>query len=146
MNVTITILLTINKQILKCTQFCCFCYNGAKTQHSACWIKKKCKKVIPNIFLLTKLNWTQNQQLEKDWFERAVHYAVFCDVFILQVDIAMTIKKTIYCAALIPVWLSASDAKRWTGLGHSHTQPAWTRKPRLWYVELKWLLLLVKKL
>ena len=36
LNVAITILLAINKQIFKCTQFGCFHYNGAKTQHSAC--------------------------------------------------------------------------------------------------------------
>ena len=57
---------------------------------------KKCKKVISNIFLLTKLNWTQNQQLEKDWqlhFKEQCNIAVFRNVFIAQVDVAMTIKK-----------------------------------------------------
>ena len=40
-------------------------------------------------------------------------FAVFCDTFTAQVDTAMTIKKTIYCAALVLIiTVNISDASK----------------------------------
>ena len=91
--------------------FCCFYYNAAKKQHSACWTKK-CKKSISNIFYWA--NWTEHTKYT-DRKRMTVTFKVQFFTDILSITQKSQVR---YCSLLWCVYCWYNDKKKiyWAAL------------------------------